>query len=106
MAEQDPKPPIRRWRPGPRIDAYFVSALGEKYHVYDTVFRQGRNYVLPLGSPKAECRIFVPERSEMKRSYRFQESDSRILDPVRLNQQLLNASYVGRRVDNSERTPW
>jgi hypothetical protein len=110
MAEQTPKPPWRHARDlrprkmPPPVVVRFTADSGEVWTVWDTTFSKFKHHRYVHCDEAARARVFV-NAAGVKRSYTFKRNESRMLDPVQLEQQLRAASYVGEMPDLSGRTP-
>ena len=79
--------PFVEWDRG---QAYFTSADGREWHVYDTVVRERRHRPVKYGSTAARYRVFVaPDRSRMV--YEFGDGELRDLEVAHLQRQLKQA---------------
>ena len=82
----------------------FTADSGEVWTVWDTTFSKLKHYRHAHCDGAARERVFV-NAAGVKRSYTFKRNESRILDPVQLEQQLREASFVGEMPDLSKRGP-
>jgi hypothetical protein len=79
--------PFVEWDHG---QAYFTSADGREWHVYDTVVHDRKHRPLKYGSTAARYRVFVaPDRARMV--YQFGDGELRDLEPAHLERQLKQA---------------
>ena len=75
------------------IAVYFTCAAGTRYRVYDCTFSNYKHQIRPVGDPAATYRVFVPNAG-MKRAYKFNKGDIRILAEQTLELQLRESEYV------------
>jgi hypothetical protein len=62
--------------------------------VHDGVVRHGEFEILPLGSPRADFRVFDRVEPRERRIYSFQREQPHTLDEALLGRQFIDASLV------------
>lgn len=71
----------------------FVDSTGARWRVCDTALLHDRRLVLPIGSGRAELRVFLSQFGQV-RGYVFGERESRAYRLSRLERQLGRASLL------------
>jgi hypothetical protein len=84
----------------------YIELDGITYRVHDTRLTRGVTKLVPLGSPHAHYRVFVPQ-SGRRRSHKFQRGEGHGITEETLTRQLRGAQYLsaGPPFDASALTP-
>jgi hypothetical protein len=77
-----------------RTRLLFYDDEGREWLVHDGLVRHGEFEILPLGSPRADFRVFDRTAPRERRIYSFQREQQHALDETLLERQFIGASLV------------
>jgi hypothetical protein len=75
-------------------EPFYLDFEAVRYRVHDTSFAAGRHRRLPLGSPRANYRIFVTATGE-RRAYQIKRGERAACTTAELVRQLKEAQFLG-----------